>query len=105
MSLTTDRPVWVDPDARIRAAELGLQSELAEVIEHTRQSVPNLHSLEVLLYRDPDDPTEPRIRIIAHVDQPGTEDDPVARAWGAWFVNAFSPDVCRWFGFDALYQD
>src|SRR4051794_24974808 len=49
MSSTVDGPVTVSPEAAARVAELGLQREFEQIVEHTRQTIPGLRRLEVTL--------------------------------------------------------
>ncbi len=46
MTPTTIR-ITVTPEAAVRVAELGMQAELDQMLEHTRQTVPGLKSIEV----------------------------------------------------------
>jgi hypothetical protein len=106
MEATTSVPIIVAPEAAARVQELGMQRELEAMLDHTRQHVAGLQSIEVILYHDETEPGQPRVIIAAHLDDSGpANDDPVSRQWGRWFVTTFAPTVRRWFGFDALYRD
>src|SRR5436309_1183639 len=98
MSTTTNVPVTITPEAAALVAELGRQQEFEQMLEHTRQSVPNLHSIEVTRYDDPLD--DSRVIITASIDEPWRGDVSASRNWGRWFVTTFPPDVCRYFSFD-----
>jgi hypothetical protein len=64
-------PVTVAEDAAARVAELGLQHEFAQMIEHARQTLPGLRQLRVGLEYDPVHPEyEPKIVILAQRDAP-----------------------------------
>src|SRR5262249_38438551 len=97
MSTTTNIPVKVDPEAAARVAELGMEREFQEMLDHTREVVPGLRFIEVELHHYPDDPSDERIVIISVRNLPGPGDDPTDRQWGAWFVRRFPPEVCRHF--------
>jgi hypothetical protein len=105
MATDTTVPVRVEAEAAARVQKLGLQREFEAMLEHTRQTVPNLREIEATLYRDPDDPEAPRVIITAWKNGPGAPDDPTERDWDAWEVRNFPPDVFRWFSFNALSWD
>jgi hypothetical protein len=98
-------PVQLATDALARVDELQMQRQFEAMLEHTKQSVPDLQTIEVTLYRDPHEPDEPRIHITAIKAGPSSPNDPTWDNWGHWFVRAFPPEVCRWFGFDVDYRD
>jgi hypothetical protein len=103
MSTTTKVPVTITPEAAALVAELGRQAEFEQMLEHTRQSVPNLHSIEVVRYDDPEG-DDSRVRITAWIDEPWRGDISVHTDWGKWFVTTFPPEVCRYFGFSTRYR-
>jgi hypothetical protein len=105
MSATTTIPVTVELDAAAHIAELGLQREFQEMIEHTKQAVRGLHAIEVVLDRNPEAPDDLGIVIWTHRTHPGSEDDPTGRDWGAWLVRAFPPDVWRHFVMLTIYVE
>jgi len=70
MSATTTVPVTITPEAAARLAELGLQAQLEQMVEHTRQTVPDLVCIE-LTYREPyDTGITPGICIEAPIKRP-----------------------------------
>jgi hypothetical protein len=104
MNPTTDVPIRIEPAAAERVRELGLQAELDCVLDHTQKTVADLRRLEVALYDDPDEPGKPRVHLLAVVNHADSPDDALDATWGRWFVAAFPPEVCRWFGFDVRYR-
>lgn len=88
-------PITVAPDAANRIAELGLDSEFEQMLEHTRQSVVGLRAITVTLECDPELREEPGIVIWSYRDDPGPGDDPTDRLWGEWKVEKFPPKVCQ----------
>ena len=88
-------PVTITPDAAARVAELGMQAELEQMIEHTRQIVPGLQSLEVVLVERYDLGGEPgiTIRALTTLFPPERVED----QWGSWQVRAFPGRVCEHF--------
>jgi hypothetical protein len=102
---TTTVHVRVADDAAARIKELGLEKEFEAMLEHAKQAVPDLRSIEVNLYYDPGEPGEPRAVITAWQKGTPALDDPTEKNWDHWVVRTFSPDVHRWFSFEALSWD
>jgi hypothetical protein len=95
--------VSIQPDAAARVAELRMQPELQQMIQHTREVVPQLKHIRVVLDPPYDTGDDPYLTIEATRGGTYNGDDPTQREWGAWFVNQFSPDVCRHFNLQVLY--
>lgn len=104
MAVPLTVPIEVKPEATARIEDLGMQSEFEQMLEHTRQTVTDLQSIDVSVYNDPYEPDEPRIVITAWKEGPGTVDDPTRATWVNWYVEAFPPGVCRWFSFEVAYR-
>jgi hypothetical protein len=102
---THNVPVEVASDAAARIQELGFQGEFEMMVDHTKQIVTDLLSLEITLYEDPDEPGEPRIVITAWREGPGTVSDPTRSKWVDWYLETFPADICRWFLFEVDYKD
>ena len=96
MSLATT-PVTITSEAAARVAELGMQAELECMLEHTRQTVPGLHSVEVQLAAPSDIGDEIALVIEVTREHPPLDHDPTDSDWGRWKVMTFPPDVCRHF--------
>ncbi len=94
---TTTVPIHVTPEAAARVAELGMQAELDRMLEHTRQTVPGLRSIEVQLALPYDTGDDTTIIIQPTSDVPFRPDDPIQREWDEWQMNTFSPDIYRHF--------
>jgi|SRR5580704_16556335 hypothetical protein len=103
MSTATTVPLSVAPEAASRIAELGLQDEFDQMLEHTRQVIPGLRSISVLLAPPYDTDDEPRVIIEPTMDDPHLVHDRTEREWGRWMVNTFSPDVGRHFCLLTVY--
>ena len=103
MAAATTIPVTVEPDAAARVAELGMQAELQQMIEHTRQVVADLQNIRVVLEPPYDTGDEPYLTIYSTRAGSYNGDDPTEGEWGSWKVNTFSPDVCRHFAMLVLY--
>ena len=103
MAAVTTFPITVEADAAARVAELGMQAELQQMIEHTRQAVPDLQDIRVVLEPPYDTGDEPYLTIYSTRKGGYNGDDPTQREWGAWKINTFSPDVCRHFAMLVIY--
>src|SRR4051794_40335597 len=90
-------PVTVTPEAAARLAELGMQPQLEQMLEHTRQTILRLKRLQVELAEPYDTGSEPGITIWGYCDQPYLPGDLSRRAWGNWKVTTFPPEVCQHF--------
>jgi hypothetical protein len=104
MTSTTGVPIRIEPEAAERLRELGLQTELDRLLDHTRKTVADLRRIDVALYDDPDESAQPRVHLLAVVDHAYSPDDDQEASWGRWFVTAFPPTGCRWFGVDVRYR-
>src|SRR5262245_14007910 len=96
MATATLVPITVESDAAARVAELGIQREFEQMLDHARQTVPGLRCIRVTLEYDPHGAEEPGLVIWSHRDRPSSLDyDSTDEEWGMWFVTAFPPQVCR----------
>jgi hypothetical protein len=94
MSASTDVPLTVTPEATARLAELGMQRELEQMIEHVRQVVPGLAAIEVTIAECYDSRDEPGVSIEAFSDEafePGgaASQDKLEE----WVLDTFPPQV------------
>ena len=91
MSTTTSIPVTVTPEAAAYVAELGLQKEFEQMLEHARLTIPGLLSLRAD-YNTGYNVDPPYIDIQATVSdyEAAQEADD---AWGLWHITAFPPQV------------
>ena len=98
---TMSVPVTITHEASGYIASLGLQHQFDELLEHTKDTVPSLKSIEVTLEYDADtDGGDPGIVIWAHRPDPGPElimEDRTDWEWGRWLVTTYPADVCRHF--------
>lgn len=105
MAPLTTIPVTITPSAAARIEQLGMQRELQTMIDHTRETISGLEEIIVETWDDPSEPGEPHISIEGWRTGRWVPGDRPEHAWVSWFVNAFHPDVLRWFSFDLLYRD
>ena len=95
MATTTAIPITIAPEAAARVAALGMQRELELMVEHSKQAVPGLQSLEVTLEIDPDGSDDPRVVLWARRDDPNVGNDRTEWRWDEWMVQSFPPEVCQ----------
>jgi hypothetical protein len=102
MTTAANIPVLITADAEQRLQELGMRTELDAMLEYTKKTVPGLRAIEVRPYFEQDGTM---LIITAYKDPPDTEDDPAQRNWDSWAVQAFPPEVHRWFLFEVDYRE
>ena len=100
---TTTVPTLITPEAAQRVAELGMQAELERMLEHTRQMVPRLQSIEVQLALPYDTGDETTLVIEATRDEPHVDYDPTEDEWGMGQVRTFPPEICQYFVMLTVY--
>jgi hypothetical protein len=93
----TTIPLTIEPEAAAHIAELGMQTEFEQMLEHTRQTLPGLHSIRVWLADPYDTGDESGVVIQPTIDPPPPGPHSIDWVWGGWFVDTFPPDVCRHF--------
>ncbi len=91
MSTTTNIPITITPEAAAYVAELGLQKEFEQMLEHARQTIPGVRSIQASYYSGYNVDT-PGIDIEATVSD--YEAACEARdEWGVWRLTAFPPQT------------
>jgi hypothetical protein len=100
MQTTSTIPVTISDEAAARVAELGMQREFEQILEHTRQMVPGLRKIEVSMDYAPWLSTDPAVILDTYRSHPGGEDDPTQRNWGRWLIDTFPTEV--WMNFCML---
>jgi hypothetical protein len=104
----TTIPVMVADDVTARVAELGLQREFEQMVEHARRTAPGLRAIRVTLEYDPACPSmEPQVVIWVQRDEPADQHafDPTDWDWGGWQGETFPPQVFQHFVMISLYGD
>jgi hypothetical protein len=72
---STSVPVRIRPDAAARVAELAIQKELQEMIDHALRAVPDLAALEVEVAERYDLGGEAGVSVFAYSDRPFVPED------------------------------
>src|SRR5262249_11592159 len=83
-------PLTVTQEAAARVAELGMQREFDQMLEHMRQTVPGLLAIEVELAEPYDTGDEPRVLIQPIMTNPHLENDPTEWDYINWEVRALA---------------
>ena len=91
MSTITNIPATVTPEATAYVAELGLQKEFEQILEHTRQTIPGVLSLRAE-YDSGYGVDTPCVLIEATVRDRSAARE-AHKAWGVWSLTAFPPQV------------
>ena len=103
----TTIPVIVAEDAAARVAELGMQREFGQMIEHAKQTAPGLRAIRATLEYDPACPSnEPQVVIWVYREDISLEEawtDQTEWNWGGWRVTTFPPEVRQHFVMLSLY--
>lgn len=98
-------PVQVEEDAAARIAELGLQSEFERILEHAKQTITDLRSIEVTRYDDPHEPGPPRVLITAWLNGDPTQEHATQEQWDRWVIDTMPSKVLHWFGLNACHWE
>jgi hypothetical protein len=93
MSALPTVPVTITPEAVARLAELGMQAELEQMLEHVRQAVPQLRSIDVEPREPHDTGEEPGISIRVWTRLPWQQVNAVSRPLARWRRETFPPHV------------
>jgi hypothetical protein len=103
MNSSTIIPVTITPEAAERLAELGMQVEFERMLEHTRQAVPGVRAIRVVLRPVYDCYENTGISIEAIVDGTYRPEDKVWWKWHDWLHQTFPPQVAEHFEMWAVY--
>jgi len=104
MAVETNIPVTVSLEAAERTGELGMQSQLEQMLDHARQTIRGLQSLRVVLAPPFDTGEESSVIIEAMIDShPSIVDDRTDWDWGTWQVENFPPQVCQYLHLTTIY--
>jgi len=92
-------PVTMPAEAAELIEQLGLRRPIEEMIDHTRQAVAALQSIEIEAWYEhdlEDLPPLPHITVIAWRDgHRSPADDATEREWFEWSVRTYPPEVKR----------
>jgi hypothetical protein len=105
MATTAKVPITIAPDAADYVAELNLQREFEQMLEHAKQTVPGLRSINVTLVYDPETGYDPRVIIEAMMPEPERpEEDETESNYSWWKINTFPPAVFMHFCMMTVYE-
>jgi hypothetical protein len=105
MATTTNIPITITPEAATRVAELGMQREFAQMLDHAKQAIPRLRALTATLTFDPEEEVDPRVLMLATVPLPERpEEDKTEWDFGRWQIHTFPPAVSSQFCLMTEYE-
>lgn len=90
---TSPVPVMISDEASARVASLGMQREMALMIEHVKQTAPRLVRIEVTIWHDgPGSPEDKHVMVRAVQEPPATiyPVEFLEVGWGSWVAKNFS---------------
>jgi hypothetical protein len=93
MADTPTIPITVPTDAAARVAELGLQREFQQMLDHALRTIPGLQSLQVELALPYDTDEDTSITIWATREKPDAQRLLVEDQWDQWVLGTYHPDV------------
>jgi hypothetical protein len=96
-------PVTVTPEAEAYVAELGMQGPYRQMLDRILQTVPGLHSVEVILQEPYDLGGGPSVIFHATRDNPHLEYDPTESQFERWQIDTFPPEVFTHFVLLTVY--
>ena len=105
MPATETIPLTITPEAAAHVAELGLREPFEQMLEHARQTIPGLRSLEVNLQPPYDIGGGECVIIDAYVTPPTGTNDPREREFNWWKSSTYSPEVSQHFCLLTTFQD
>lgn len=88
-------PITIRPDAAARLAELGMQTEMQQMIDRALQVVPELAAIEVEIAERYDTGGEPGVSIVAYSDRAFVPEDLATWDVTDWMVETFPPQVLQ----------
>ncbi len=92
-STAVNVPVTIHPAAADRVAELGMEKEMRQMIDHALHVVPDLVAIEVEIAERYDMGGEPGVRIIPYSDRPFIPEDNTWDDLCRWQIGTFPPQV------------
>jgi hypothetical protein len=103
MSAIPTVPVRIMPEAAARVKELGLQTELDQMMEHIHLDVPQLRCIDVELEEPYDTGGEPEVSIRAWSLSPWQQQNDIWWVLARWQAASFPPEVRRHLSIEVLY--
>ncbi len=98
MNATETIPITVEPEAATRIAELVFSEHMDRMIDHARETVPQIQRIEVVMNYRYDDPSPDGVYIHVWSDH---SCDPDLKDWEeltSWMIETFPPEVLEHLG-------
>jgi hypothetical protein len=104
MTAPSTIPCTISTEATAHVAELGIQREFDQMLEHTLTGIPDLRRVDVTLDPPSEDDDESRVVIVSYLPALRKGPHPAMEDWSQWVVNTFSPDVWRHVAMITLFE-
>ena len=104
MATATTILLSMSGEAAEHIAALGLQHEFDAIVQHAKETVPGLRSIEIKLSYAPWMSPDPAVLIYFHRMGGGEENDTTDDIWTNWMVETFPPEVCIAFPVLTVYE-
>jgi hypothetical protein len=100
-------PITISAEANALAEEIGMRSELDQMIERAIEILPNVRAIDVIRYDLVDEPGYPRIVIQVIKNGPRDPEDYWVRKqnWNEWTWEVFRPETYSVITLQILYPD
>jgi hypothetical protein len=93
MSAVAQVPVTSTPEVHAYVAELRMQAEFDQMLEHIRQTVHHLRAVHIYIDGPWDDLDVPCVIFDAHLGRTDAMFDGTHERWGEWFMSTFPPSA------------
>jgi hypothetical protein len=106
MATDTTVPVQIESEAAERLAQLGLQREFEQMLEHARQTIPHIRRIEVTSPPRYDNGGDPLVYLEVYVTQPESSEERLRLNYDYdhWVFRTFLPEVHEHFPL-AIYHE
>ncbi len=97
MTSTSAIPVTIAPEATTQVAELGLEKQFRQMLEHIQQTVSGIRTITVNVQPPFDLGGEPCVIFDVLMEKPPLGKDPTEENFSRWQIDIFPPDVYQHF--------
>ena len=88
-------PVTITPEAAARIETLGFQAEVERMIDHAKQTLPQIRHMEVILYERYGDSDELGLSVDVYSDHPFNPEEHISSELASRMVGLFPPEVLQ----------
>ena len=101
---TTTVPTTISAEATAHVAELGMGEQFRQMLDHIRQTVTGLRSIDVILNRIVDEDYRPLVALDVWINCPDWENDRTNMSIFEWEIDTFPPEVLQHFCISICYE-